>query len=206
MRRNELFRRGTGRAVAASEQYIFRIIYVGWQASVQRVWGQRRAELLSYCNRINTEQSRPYSSRVLSAGAGLGGCEARVTRVTCSGHSRTPHPLTHPQHSGKHIATAIRQSLAYAISVTSHHVPVSSPVSVSVTRPCHVSRLGRAPVTLAHVASLSRGLSSRGLCHVSRCDVVTQCCHDYLSPCLSVCYHGLSHTDTGLSVLCGQCR
>ena len=44
LRRNELFRRGTGRAVAASEQYIFRIIYVGWQASVQRVWGQRRAE------------------------------------------------------------------------------------------------------------------------------------------------------------------
>lgn len=31
LRLNELFRRGTGRAVAASEQYIFRIIYVGWQ-------------------------------------------------------------------------------------------------------------------------------------------------------------------------------
>ena len=174
--------------------------------------GSGGLSILSYCNRINTEQSRPYSSRVPSAvsrcWAGRVRGRARVTRVTCSksGHSRTPHPLTHPQHSGKHIATAIWQSLAYAISVTSHHVPVSSPVSVSVPRPCHVSRLDRARVTLAHVASLSRGLSSRGLCHVSRCDVVTQCCHDYLSPCLSVCYHGLSHTDTGLSVLCGQCR
>ncbi len=46
LRLNELFRRGTGRAVAASEQYIFRIIYVGTGVPGQcpASVGQRRAE------------------------------------------------------------------------------------------------------------------------------------------------------------------
>ena len=155
-------------------------------------------------------QSRPYSSGVLSAGAGLGlGAgwvwhwvrgRARVTRVTCSnsGHSRTPHPLTHSHwqtHCHANLTTGPTGNLWPMSPVSALSTYLSVPPCLS--RPCHVSRSDRARVTLAHASSLSRGLSSCGLCHVSQCDVVTQCCHDYpLCPCLSVCYHGLSHTDS----------
>ena len=125
---------------------------------------------------------------------------ARVTRVTCSnsGHSRTPHPLTHSHwqtHCHANLTTGPTGNLWPMPPVSALSTYLSVPPCLS--RPCHVSRSDRARVTLAHVSSLSRGLSSCGLCHVSQCDVVTQCCHDYpLCPCLSVCYHGLSHTDS----------
>ena len=125
---------------------------------------------------------------------------ARVTRVTCSnsGHSRTPHPLTHSHwqtHCHGNLTTGPTGNLWPMSPVSALSTYLSVPPCLS--RPCHVSRSDRARVTLAHVSSLSRGLSSCGLCHVSQCDVVTQCCHDYpLCPCLSVCYHGLSHTDS----------
>ena len=132
-------------------------------------------------------------------------------RVTCSnsGHSRTPHPLT-PHHWQTHCHGKLTTGLS---GNHWHRPPAEQCHSLLRTcqcppclpRPCHVSRSGRARVTLAHVSSLSRGLSSCGLCHVSRSALVTQCCHDSLSVVSCVCCHGLSHTDTGLSPLWPQC-
>ena len=125
--------------------------------------------------------------------------------VTCSnsGPSRTPHPLT-PQHWQTHCHGKLTTGNHWHMppsqqSLTPHYVPVSAPRVCP--RPCHVSRT--CVTLIEHVSSLSRGLwGSCGLCHVSRCDLVTQCCHDSLSlSVVSVCCHSLSHTDTGLSLL-----